>query len=107
MVTILINDTEDKFIARDKDEIVASLDFYFDNRVMHITKLEGEEFFFDGLCRSAMNYACNRYINECVYDIEDTAILSKLCELGFVQNNNKTISDIDNFFTLHKSCGKS
>ena len=60
----------------------------------------------DGLMRTAMNYAFNHFINKCTVNMQSETVWNELLKRGFVQNNDNHISDIDNFFTSHKSCKK-
>ncbi|MCH5324163.1 MAG: hypothetical protein J1E39_03015 [Eubacterium sp.] len=109
MITIL--NTSDKpdallFEAKDGEEVLGTLTGRFEDGLFIISGISSEKFLIDGLCRAAMNYAYNRVINSCRFDIEDGEIKSELIRLGFVKNDDNYIPDIDYFFTSHKTCGK-
>ena len=99
MITILKNNIiTDKLVfeAKDGDTPVGSV----------VCTTDGETLFVDGLMRTAMNYAFNHFINKCTVNMQSETVWNELLKRGFVQNNDNHISDIDNFFTSHKSCKK-
>lgn len=111
MITILLNPetaSDDKLIfeAKEKDILLGTIECHIDKDLLTIVKVSGEMFLIDGLCRTALNFAANRNVNKCAFLRQDKAVWDELIRLDFVQNNNKTIDDIDNFFTSHKSCKK-
>lgn len=109
MITILLNPDEEKYLlfeAKDKDEILGTLKAEFESDRLVVNKIDCEKFVLDGLCRTALNYALNRSYLICEFSVEDNDVFNELKKLGFVQNNNNIIKDIDNFFTLNKNCTK-
>ena len=98
MITILKNNIiTDKLVfeAKDGDTPVGSVVCTTDGETLFVEKLETQYIMLvDGLMRTAMNYAFNHFINKCTVNMQS------------VQNNDNHISDIDNFFTSHKSCKK-
>ena len=108
MITILRDkEITDKlvFLAEDDGEPIGSIICTTDGETLFVEKIETQYIMLvDGLMRTAMNYALNRYINKCTVNMQSEAVWSELIKRGFVQNNNNNIADIDNFFTSHKSC---
>ena len=108
MITILRNkDISDKLVfeAKDDNTPVGTVTCTTDGETLFVEKIETQYIMLvDGLMRTAMNYALNRYINKCTVNMQPEAVWSELIKRGFVQNNNNNIADIDNFFTSHKSC---
>lgn len=108
MITILKDkEIPDKlvFLAEDDGEPIGSIICTTDGETLFVEKIETQYIMLvDGLMRTAMNYALNRYINKCTVNMQSEAVWSELIKRGFVQNNNNNIADIDNFFTSHKSC---
>lgn len=111
MISILLNslisdDSRLVFEVKNNDELLGSLECNISEDVLIIEKIASEIFLVDGICRTAMNYASNRGINRCEFKTQENAVWQELLRLDFVQNNNKLIDDIDNFFTSHKNCTK-
>lgn len=110
MITILRNkDINDKLVfeAKDDDTPIGSVTCSTDGETLFVEKLETSYIMLvDGLMRTAMNYALNHYINNCTVNMQSETVWNELQKRGFVQNNDNHISDIDNFFTSHKSCKK-
>ncbi len=109
MITILKReDITDRLVfeARDYDEVIGSISCRIEKDMLYIDGIKSVPFLVDGLMRTAMNYALNRFVNKCTVNPLDDSVMEQLQKLGFVQNNNNTIDDIDNFFTFHKSCKK-
>lgn len=110
MITILKNkDISDKLVfeAKDDDTPIGSITCTTDGKTLFVETLETPYIMLvDGLMRTAMNYALNRYINKCTVNMQSEAVWNELLKRGFVQNNDNHISDIDKFFTSHKSCKK-
>ncbi len=94
------------FSAKSGEEELGRLNACIKEDTLVITDISSEMFLIDGLCRTAMNYAYNRLINACRFDIKDESVLAELVRLGFVKIDDNFISDIDNFFNSHKSCKK-
>ncbi len=109
MITILQN-TEYKdgilFEARDGDEILGTLLCETDKDTLVIKEIKSTGFLIDGLCRAALNYAFNRFVNKCRFEKQEESVLKELLRLDFVQIDNYCIDNIDNFFTSHKNCKK-
>lgn len=110
MITILKNkDISDKLVfeAKDDDTPIGSIICTTDGETLFVETLETPYIMLvDGLMRTAMNYALNRYINKCTVNMQSETVWNELLKRGFVQNNDNHISDIDKFFTSHKSCKK-
>ncbi len=107
MITILRNNDISDYIlfeAKDDEEIIGTLSCDIENGELIISDIQSTPFLVDGLCRTALNYALNRFINKCVFLTEGKPCHEQLLKLSFVQNGNNTIDDIDNFFTSHKNC---
>ncbi len=109
MITILQNpDITDRLVfeAKDRGDLLGTLACHIDGDTLYITEITSEQFLIDGLCRTALNFASNRFVNKCVIAPQKSDVWQELLRLDFVQNNNNCINDIDNFFTSHKSCKK-
>ena len=110
MITILRNkDISDKLVFEAKDDgaPVGAIPCTTDGETLFVETLETPYIMLvDGLMRTAMNYALNHYINKCTVNMQSETVWNELLKRGFVQNNDNHISDIDNFFTSHKSCKK-
>ncbi len=94
------------FKANDGEEVLGTLNGRFEDGVLVINSVRSERFLIDGLCRAAMNYAFNRSVNRCRFEIDDPEVTKELIGLGFVKIDDNFIPDIDNFFNSHKTCGK-
>lgn len=109
MITILQN-TEYKdgilFEAKDGDEILGILLCEIDTDTLVIKEIKSISFLIDGLCRAALNFAFNRFVNKCRFEKQEESVLKELLRLEFVQIDNYCIDNIDNFFTSHKNCKK-
>lgn len=109
MITILQN-TEYKegilFEAKDADEVLGTLICEIDTDTLVIKEIKSISFLIDGLCRAALNYAFNRFVNKCRFEKQEESVLKELLRLDFVQIDNYSIDNIDNFFTSHKNCKK-
>lgn len=109
MITILQNKEWNNgilFEAKDGDEILGTLLCETDTDTLIIKEINAIKFLIDGLCRAALNYAFNRFVNKCRFEIKNEEVLKELLRLDFVQNDNYSIDNIDNFFTSHKNCKK-
>lgn len=110
MITILKNNMiTDKLVFEAKDDgaPAGTITCTTDGETLFVETLETPYIMLvDGLMRTAMNYALNHYINKCTVNMQSETVWNELLKRGFVQNNDNRISDIDNFFTSHKSCKK-
>ena len=110
MITILRNNAISNklvFEAKDDDMPIGSVTCTTDGETLFVETLETPYIMLvDGLMRTAMNYAFNHNINKCTVNMQSETVWDELLKRGFVQNNDNHISDIDNFFTSHKSCKK-
>ena len=109
MITILQNEEYKEailFEAKDGDEILGTLLCEIDSDTLVIKDIESDKFLIDGLCRAALNFAFNRFVNKCRFKKQSEDVMNELIRLGFVQIDNYYIDNIDNFFTLHKNCKK-
>lgn len=69
-------------------------------------ELECEDFFVDGLVRAILNLMDLHGIERARFDFTDEAQLSRLRNLGFVNNDEKIIENIAEFFANNKKCTK-
>lgn len=109
MITILQNDDFKEGIlleAKDGEEILGTILCEIDGDTLVVKEISSDRFLIDGLCRAALNFAFNRFVNKCRFEKQVDDVLNELIKLGFVQIDNYCIDNIDNFFTLHKNCKK-
>ncbi len=109
MITILQNDDFKEGIlleAKDGEEILGTILCKIDEDTLVVKEISSDRFLIDGLCRAALNFAFNRFVNKCRFEKQVDDVLNELIKLGFVQIDNYCIDNIDNFFTLHKNCKK-
>lgn len=109
MITILQNKEYNEgilFEAKDGDEVLGTLLCEIDTDTLIVKEIKSISFLIDGLCRTALNYAFNRFVNKCRFEKQDESVLKELLRLDFVQIDNYFIDNIDKFFTSHKNCKK-
>lgn len=109
MITILQNDDFREGIlleAKDGEEILGTILCEIEADTLVIKEISADRFLIDGLCRAALNYAFNRFVNKCRFAEQKKEVMDELIRLQFVQIDNNLIDNIDNFFTLHKNCKK-
>ena len=109
MITILQNDDFREGIlleARDGEEVLGTILCEIEADTLVIKEISSDRFLIDGLCRAALNFAFNRFVNKCRFAGQKKEVMDELIRLQFVQIDNNLIDNIDNFFTLHKNCKK-
>ncbi len=109
MITILQNEEYKEailFEAKDSEEILGTLLCEIEGDTLVIKDIKSDKLLIDGLCRAALNFAFNRFVNKCRFEKQSEEVQNELIRLGFVQIDNYFIDNIDNFFTLHKNCKK-
>ena len=61
----------------------------------------------DGIIRSILFKACLKGIDDAIFKIDDVNKINELKKLNFVENDNKTLSFIDDFMNSCKNCKKN
>lgn len=64
----------------------------------------GDLYLCDGLVRSVLFKSCLKGIEEAYFVIEDGEKLDRLKKLKFVQNDDKTLKNLDDFMNSCKKC---
>lgn len=67
----------------------------------------GDLFLCDGLIRSVLFKSCLKGIDTAVFELIDNSKIDKLIKLNFVQNDNLSLKNLDDFMNSCKKCKKS
>ena len=91
--------------ATDKGEVIGLGVYHFDNDVVVLDKVDsnGDLYLYDGIVRAVLFLAMMKGIDTARFDMQD---LENAKKLGFVQNNDNILNDLNGFMSKCKSCGK-
>ncbi len=91
--------------ATDKEEVIGIGVYHFDNDIVVLDKVDsnGDLYLYDGIVRAVLFLAMMKGIDTARFDLTD---LKNAKKLGFVQNNDNILSDLNGFMSKCKSCGK-
>jgi len=91
--------------ATDKDEIIGIGVYHFESDTGVLDKVDsnGDLYLYDGIVRAVLFLAMMKGIDTARFDLFD---LDNAKKLGFVQNNDNILSDLNGYMSKCKSCGK-
>lgn len=91
--------------ATDNDNIIGTGVYHFDNEFVVIDEINsnGDLYIYDGIVRAILFLAMMKGYDVARFDLKD---LSDVKKLGFVQNNDNILTDLNGFMKKCKSCGK-
>ena len=91
--------------ATDKDEVIGIGVYHFDDETVVLDKVDskGDLYLYDGIVRAVLFLAMMKGIDTARFDFPD---LDNVKKLGFVQNNDNVLRDLNGFMSKCKSCGK-
>lgn len=91
--------------ATDKDEILGLGIYHFDDDAVVLDEIEanGDLYLYDGIVRSILFLAMMKEIDVAKFNLCD---MTNVTKLGFVKDDEKTLSPITGFMSKCKSCGK-
>lgn len=92
--------------AFDKGEIIGFIAYAYDEDKTLIYDYGdgGDLYLCDGLVRSVLFKSCIKGINTAVFKLSDEKLYENLIKLGFVQNDNKTLKNLNEFMDGCKKC---
>ncbi len=94
--------------AFNKNEVIGYGIYAYNRKCVEIFDFDdgGDLDLCDGIIRSILFKACLRGVNDAVFKIDNIDKISELKKLNFVENDNKTLSFIDDFMNSCKNCKK-